>query len=103
MNKEHVLEDARLRVSEVRKAIGVEIETVNATLEKQHSSQSYDKTVRAKILEHFSGREGTDFTTLGIMEGEGWEKICPFLGIPAPRDVPFPHWNQKAGRQESAE
>jgi hypothetical protein len=28
--------------------------------------------------------------TLDVVAGEGWEKLCPFLGCPVP-EVPFPH------------
>ena len=30
-----------------------------------------------------------DLLVLRVVEGEGWEKLCPFLGIPIP-DQPFP-------------
>ncbi|KAI8351533.1 P-loop containing nucleoside triphosphate hydrolase protein [Blakeslea trispora] len=26
--------------------------------------------------------------------GEGWEKLCPFLGLPVPQDTPYPHMNK---------
>ncbi len=28
-----------------------------------------------------------------VIDGEGWEVLCPFLGVPIP-DVPFPHLNR---------
>jgi hypothetical protein len=30
---------------------------------------------------------------MNISAGEGWEKLCPFLGLPIP-DAPFPHTHQ---------
>ena len=27
---------------------------------------------------------------MDIPAGDGWEKLCPFLGVPIP-DAPFPH------------
>jgi hypothetical protein len=30
---------------------------------------------------------------LNVVAGEGWDKLCPFLGVPMPAD-PFPHMNQ---------
>lgn len=54
------------------------------------------------VVNYFEGRH-FDLLVLDICEGEGWEKLCPFLGLPIP-NVPFPHqndrltlshWNQK--------
>ncbi len=41
---------------------------------------------------HFQNRQD-DILELDLPGGEGWEKLCPFLGHPIP-DVPFPHANQ---------
>lgn len=30
---------------------------------------------------------------INICDGQGWETLCPFLGVPIP-DVPFPHENK---------
>ena len=43
----------------------------------------------AEVREHFRGRPG-DFLELALVEGEGWEKLCAFLGAPLP-GVPFPN------------
>jgi hypothetical protein len=45
----------------------------------------------SEVREYFSGRE-TDLLILDICSGEGWEKLCPFLGKPIPT-VPFPKTN----------
>jgi hypothetical protein len=37
---------------------------------------------------------------LNIVAGEGWDKLCPFLGVPIPT-VPFPHMN-KTESEETA-
>jgi hypothetical protein len=42
----------------------------------------------ARVREHFAGRP-RDLLVLDISAGEGWERLCPFLGVPVP-DVPFP-------------
>lgn len=39
-------------------------------------------------LEYFAGRN--DLLQIDVTKGEGWEKLCPFLGVPVPH-VPFPH------------
>lgn len=34
---------------------------------------------------------------MNILGGDGWEVLCPFLGVPVPA-VPFPHENRLAGK-----
>ena len=41
-----------------------------------------------EVQEHFKDRPD-DLLVLRVTEGEGWEKLCPFLGRDVP-DVPFP-------------
>jgi 3'-phosphoadenosine 5'-phosphosulfate (PAPS) 3'-phosphatase len=43
------------------------------------------------VRDYFKDRPG-DLLTIDVAAGEGWEKLCPFLGRPAP-DVPFPKAN----------
>src|SRR5204863_4300532 len=45
---------------------------------------AHEERVRA----HFANRPG-DLLVMDISGGDGWEVLCPFLGIPVP-DVPFP-------------
>jgi hypothetical protein len=44
----------------------------------------HEQHVRA----HFAGRPG-DLLVLDIAAGDGWERLCPFLGLPLPTE-PFP-------------
>ena len=46
----------------------------------------------AELERHFNRRPG-DLLCIDIPAGEGWEKLCPFLGLPVP-DVPFPFMNR---------
>lgn len=48
----------------------------------------------ADLDRHFRGRTG-DFLVIDIPAGEGWEKLCPFLGVQVP-DLPFPFRNRLA-------
>jgi 3'-phosphoadenosine 5'-phosphosulfate (PAPS) 3'-phosphatase len=50
----------------------------------------YDRFV-AGALEYFKDRPG-DLLVLNVTAGEGWEKLCPFLGRSIP-EVPFPKAN----------
>jgi hypothetical protein len=52
----------------------------------------------AAIAEYFQGRE-RDFLVIDICGGEGWERLCPFLGFPV-RDEPFPHVNRTPAPSE---
>ena len=54
------------------------------------------------MLDHFKERPEA-LLVLRITEGDGWEKLCPFLGQKIPR-MPFPHANKAndRSREESA-
>lgn len=53
--------------------------------------RSHNKEVR----EFFADRPD-DLLIIDLSRGQGYETICPFLGIPTP-DVQFPHSNRKEG------
>ena len=42
-----------------------------------------------EVQRYFAGREG-DLLIMDIAAGDGWDRLCPFLGVKAP-DGPFPH------------
>lgn len=42
----------------------------------------------------FTNYNMDNFLPLNICDGEGWEKLCPFLDKPIPIDVKFPHLNR---------
>ena len=48
---------------------------------------------RADVLAYFDGRPG-DLLVVDFTRGDGWEKLCRFLGRPVP-EQPFPHENPK--------
>jgi hypothetical protein len=50
--------------------------------------QKHNNEVRA----YFKSRP-EDFLEVSWEDGDGWEKICTFLGVPVP-EVPFPHANK---------
>jgi len=47
---------------------------------------------RRRVLEHFSGEKAGQLLVMDITRGDGWEKLCPFLGVPVP-EQPFPNVN----------
>jgi hypothetical protein len=53
----------------------------------------YERHV-AEVRAYFRDRPG-DLLELDILGGEGWEKLCEFLGVPVPEE-PFPHFHQAA-------
>lgn len=50
----------------------------------------YERFVQG-VMEYFKGRP-QDLLVLNVTAGEGWDKLCPFLGKPIP-DMPFPKAN----------
>ena len=45
-----------------------------------------------EVIEYFAQRPG-DLLVINICAGEGWQAICPFLGV-LPTGAPFPHRNK---------
>jgi len=50
------------------------------------------ETHRRNVESYFRERPG-DLLVLDICGGEGWEALCPFLGVEIP-EIPFPHANE---------
>ncbi|MCW8107273.1 hypothetical protein OPS25_01985 [Alteromonas ponticola] len=50
----------------------------------------------AEVIEYFSDRPN-DLLIMNFTEGDGWEKLCPFLGKAIPRE-PFPNVNRASER-----
>jgi 3'(2'), 5'-bisphosphate nucleotidase len=53
-------------------------------------ANGYERFV-AGVMEYFRGRPG-DLLVLNVAAGEGWDRLCPFLGKAVP-DMPFPKAN----------
>jgi hypothetical protein len=51
-----------------------------------------------EVQEHFKGRS-RDFMIFDLAAGDGWLKLCAFLGHPVPEDMPFPWRNSKQKRE----
>lgn len=51
----------------------------------------------AGVEAHFAQRPD-DLLTLNFSAGDGWEKLCPFLGVPIP-ESPFPHTNRRGKKR----
>ena len=58
---------------------------------RERFSSVYD-THAAGVRAYFRERPG-DLLVMDICAGDGWEKLCPFLGLDAPA-APFPHANE---------
>ncbi|WNJ18383.1 sulfotransferase [Pontibacter sp. G13] len=54
-------------------------------------------THNREVIEYFKDRPD-DLLVLDFTQGDGWEQLCPFLGLEIP-DVPFPHYNKTAGKK----
>lgn len=49
------------------------------------------------VCRYFAARPG-DFLKIDFEQGDGWQKLCPFLGRPIPSDA-FPHDNRAEERE----
>jgi fructose-1,6-bisphosphatase/inositol monophosphatase family enzyme len=58
--------------------------------EEERFRQGYERFTSG-VLEYFRDRP-SDLLVLNVSNGEGWEKLCPFLGRTRP-EVPFPKAN----------
>jgi 3'-phosphoadenosine 5'-phosphosulfate (PAPS) 3'-phosphatase len=58
--------------------------------DEQQFLAGYEQFVSG-VLEYFKDRP-QDLLVINVTAGEGWEKLCPFLGRPQP-DIPFPKAN----------
>lgn len=63
---------------------------------KDHWIAVYNAHIAA-VQEYFQARPG-DLLEMNLSEGDGWEKLCPFLERPAP-NAPFPVKNTTARRR----
>lgn len=70
-------------------------------LDHLYGTRSFDEALfreryrrhNTAVLAYFATRP-EDLLVIDITQGDGFEKICPFLGLPVP-EVPFPHKNVK--------
>jgi 3'-phosphoadenosine 5'-phosphosulfate (PAPS) 3'-phosphatase len=62
----------------------------STVFEERKFAAGYDRFVGG-VLEHFRDRPGK-LLVINVAAGDGWEKLCPFLGKPVP-DIPFPKAN----------
>ena len=58
--------------------------------DRENFRRVYDQHL-TEVTQHFAGRDNA-LLILDICGGEGFEKLCPFLGKPVPTQ-PFPHDN----------
>lgn len=59
------------------------------------------ETHTRNVLHYFRGRPD-DLLVLDVCRGEGWERLCPFLGVEPP-EAPFPHSNPGQRRGNARE
>jgi hypothetical protein len=87
--QQHVEEDRRRRVHGLSHA-WVEIEP-----EKEFIAE--DSRHTGAVMSYFEGRS-KDLLVMAITEGDGWGKLCEFLGLP-PRSDPFPRHCARGSHQ----
>ncbi|HRP74159.1 MAG TPA: sulfotransferase [Rhodocyclaceae bacterium] len=52
----------------------------------------------SEVLEYFRDRPD-DLLVMDLANGDGWERLCPFLGAQTP-EAPFPHANKASDREQ---
>jgi len=62
-----------------------------------HEHIEYDTYIK-QVTCYFEGKN--NLLMLSICDGEGWEKLRPFLGINIP-DIPFPNINKRKNNKHS--
>ena len=62
-----------------------------------YAYETHEKNARA----YFQSRPN-DFLVMDICQGDGWEPLCPFLGLEVP-PFPFPHSNRGKDRDTTRE
>ena len=75
--------------SEPNKRLFLDLYGTNA-FDAEKFASGYDRFV-AGVLAYFDDRP-QDLLVLDVAGGEGWERLCPFVGRPVP-DLPFPKAN----------
>ena len=48
------------------------------------------------VCDYFKSHSN-DLLIMDICDGDGWEKLCPYLGLPIP-NIPFPHSNKRSDK-----
>jgi hypothetical protein len=51
------------------------------------------------VLDYFGDRRGDDLLVMDITQGDGWSKLCSFLGCATPW-LPFPHGKLSEARRQ---
>ncbi len=69
---------------------------VYGTLEFHEDRLRYVYETHVRNVNHYFSNRPEDLLILNICDGEGWEKLCPFLGLPVP-SIPFPKANRSRG------
>lgn len=59
--------------------------------DRERFLQAYE--THRRDVEHYFRDRPADLVVLDICGGEGWEALCPFLGVEIP-SIPFPHANE---------
>jgi hypothetical protein len=70
-----------------------------SAFDAERYGEAYDRHV-AEVGRYFAGR-GKDLLVLDVCGGEGYERLCPFLGLPV-LDEPFPRSNGKEEKPRHA-
>ena len=75
----------------------VHLQLYGRTTFDESTFRAFWHSYHVEVERHFADRPD-DLLRLDFSAGDGWEKLCRFLGKPIP-DRPFPHSNQRGKRR----
>lgn len=68
-----------------------------AAFERELMLEGY-RRYNDEVVRYFAEHAPARLLVMDVAVGEGWERLCAFLGVPIP-DVPFPHKNKQGYRE----
>ena len=86
-NRRHPTEEQRLR------KIKLYLRHFESEKFDKESFIKYYRKYNDEVRDHFKGR--IEFLEIDVCKGEGWERLCPFLGFDKIPAVEFPHVNKR--------
>ena len=99
--REHCNEEYPVPLHKAQSSWSAEDRFRNAVRNRAYGSAvAEEKPYKKRFMEHNAAVQSEipahRLLVMDIMAGDGWEKLCPFLGVAIP-DAAFPHSNKSGG------
>jgi hypothetical protein len=92
-------------ISSVTRHFGSDDTPMRAWIYGVGHPEGHEETYLARFRRHYEQVEAyfrhrpQDLLSMDLTAGDGWDELCPFLGVPVPA-TPFPHRNPASAREE---